>query len=296
MNSWIIYNGSYYHIPMMDQVFAFKHAIESRDINCELVLNEHLLLCMNTSIEEAGYSKPDFVLFWSKDVILAQWLEMQNIPVFNNSEGIRLSDNKLLTHLALQKAGIPFPKTISFPMLYPGYTPSIEETDKILDKVESCLAYPIVIKEAFGSFGIQVFKVSNRQELLQKYMELRHKPALFQEYIHSSSGVDTRVQVVGDTAIAAMRRRNNHDFRSNITTGGITESCELTRPFINMAVQATKALGLSFAGIDLLTGINGEPIVCEVNSNAFVKNISKISGLPVAQIIIDDICQIIRKS
>ncbi|MBQ9938736.1 MAG: hypothetical protein IJO96_04310, partial [Oscillospiraceae bacterium] len=41
-------------------------------------------------------------------------------------------------------------------------------------------------------------------------------------------------------------------------------------------------LGLDFGGVDILFGENG-PIVCEVNSNAHMKNIRDVTGIDVAE-------------
>ena len=61
----------------------------------------------------------------------------------------------------------------------------------------------------------------------------------------------------------------------------------------NLALLTAKALGLDFAGIDLLfsgSGKNGADeadIVCEVNSNAHFKNIHTCTGVNVAEKIIE---------
>ncbi|MFW5676022.1 MAG: ATP-grasp domain-containing protein, partial [Acetivibrio ethanolgignens] len=49
-----------------------------------------------------------------------------------------------------------------------------------------------------------------------------------------------------------------------------------------LAVRACQALGLDFAGVDILFGEAG-PVVCEVNSNAHFKNIYDCTGVNVAE-------------
>ena len=55
--------------------------------------------------------------------------------------------------------------------------------------------------------------------------------------------------------------------------------------FCQMAIHATKALDADFTGVDLLFGPNDEPILCEVNSNAHIKNIYDCTGIDVAEFI-----------
>ena len=57
-----------------------------------------------------------------------------------------------------------------------------------------------------------------------------------------------------------------------------------------VAIKCCELLGADFAGVDLLFGENG-PLVCEVNSNAHLKNIMTATGINVA----DEIYRYIKK-
>jgi RimK family alpha-L-glutamate ligase len=228
---------------------------------------------------------PDFILFWDKDVRLAKYLELKGYPVFNSSEAIALCDDKSLTHLQLQSKGIKMPKTIIAPMTFAniGY-PNLDFIDEVKDK----LKFPIILKECFGSFGQQVYKVNDRMELLGKIKEIGLKPMLFQEYIESSFGKDIRIQVVGNQVVASMYRySDNGDFRANISNGGKMKPFDPTKEQLNLAIKVCKILNLDFAGVDILFGNHGEPIVCEVNSNAHFKNIYDCTGVNVADYIME---------
>ncbi len=229
--------------------------------------------------------KPDFVLFWDKDVRLASFLEMKGHLVFNSSRGIAVCDDKSLTHLYLQGAGIKMPHTILAPMTFSniGYN-NLE----FLAPVEKELSYPVIIKECFGSFGQQVYMADNRQELEDRVLSIGARPMLFQEFIQSSKGKDLRLQVVGNQVVAAMcRYSGNGDFKANITNGGKMRPYEPSQKQMDLAVQCCKILGLDFAGVDILFGENQEPVVCEVNSNAHFKNIYDCTGINVADSIIE---------
>ena len=94
-----------------------------------------------------------------------------------------------------------------------------------------------------------------------------------------------RLQVVGDKVIAAMLRENKEDFRANLTNGGSAtdHTAAVKDSFKKMAVDACRVLGLDFAGVDILFGEEGEPILCEVNSNAHFKNLYDCTGINAAE-------------
>jgi RimK family alpha-L-glutamate ligase len=229
--------------------------------------------------------RPDFILFWDKDVRLARYFEMEGLPVFNSSEGIAVCDDKSMTHLYLQNAGIKMPHTIIAPMTFSniGYT-----NLDFLDQVEKELRYPMVVKECFGSFGQQVYLAQNKKELIDKITTIGSKPMLFQEFIKSSKGKDLRLQVVGNQVVASMYRySDNGDFRANISSGGKMKPYDPTQEQIQLAIKCCKIIGLDFAGVDILFGENQESIICEMNSNAHFKNIYDCTGINVADSIME---------
>ena len=70
------------------------------------------------TLSSSNFIKPDFVLFWDKDVKLAKLIENKGIRVFNSSESIRICDDKALTYLNLINFDIKMPKTIISPLIY----------------------------------------------------------------------------------------------------------------------------------------------------------------------------------
>lgn len=261
-------------------------AAKDADISLDLMTNAECLVTLsNIDEDNTALKRYDFVLFWDKDINLAMHLELLGLRVFNCSKAIANCDDKSKTHLILQHHGIQMPKTILAPMTYPniGYTDY-----SFLEKVEEELKFPFVVKECFGSFGAQVYLVHNRQELLALMHEIGPKPMLFQEFIECSAGKDVRLQVVGEEVVASMYRYSvNGDFRANITNGGHMKCYQPSKEEIALAVTCCKILNLSFAGVDLLFGEDGKPIVCEVNSNAHFKNIYECTKVNTANKIID---------
>ncbi len=273
MKGWLITNA-FLHTHKFTEIHLWlTEAAKKLGVDLIVKTNAEILVQLDSNFTNAKYSKsnekPDFVLFWDKDIRLAQYLEMKGYSVFNSSRGIAVCDDKSLTHLYLQQAGIKMPKTILAPMTFSniGYN-----NLDFLELVEKQLTYPIIIKECFGSFGQQVYLADNKAELKDKVLAIGAKPMLFQEFIQSSKGRDLRLQVVGNQVVAAMYRyADNGDFRANITNGGKMKPYEPTQKQMDLAVECCKILGLDFAGVDILFGKNQEPVVCEVNSNAHFK-------------------------
>lgn len=250
-----------------------------------------------------------FVIFWDKDVRLANYIQdiygKRQVPIFNAPQAIAACDDKSETYRILQKCGemsadeqgysfslIP---TIVAPMTFRavGYG-AAEFVEGVIQK----LSLPLVIKECFGSFGQQVYLAETAEEVLQYTQKLAGTPFLYQKYIAASHGVDVRLQVVGDRVVAAMKRRTRYqDFRANLTNGGTMEPYRPSAVEQEIAVEAARALGLSFAGVDLLFA-DGEDkpatMLCEVNSNAHFRNIADCTGVNTADCIMEYIQERMR--
>ena len=221
----------------------------------------------------------DFGIFLDKDIYVASLLEKKGLRLFNSAEAIFSTDDKMMTHLKLEGSGISMPKTISAPLRY-----SQKENPHFLERVISEFSFPIICKENYGSQGKGVYMAKNQKELEELEAKLAFKPHLYQEFISSSSGKDFRIIVIGGKATAWMvRESQNGDFRSNIALGGAGRKIDLPEVFLKTAEKASLVLGLDYCGVDLLLGKDGQPILCEVNSNAFIQGIESVTGINVAK-------------
>lgn len=286
MTGWLVVNGFLKSKKFDELTEFFIQAAKQKDLCLQVKRNDEILI--DTNINKM--TKPDFVIFWDKDILLAKRLELLGIPLFNSSQAIMLCDDKRETHLALSAQGIPMPHTIIAPMTYEG----IGFTNyKFISDIEDRLGYPFIVKEAFGSFGEQVYKVNNPQELEKLLRTCKTEKLLFQEYIENSCGRDIRLQVVGDEVVAGMYRYSDTDFRANVSAGGNMRSYTPSQEEEDIAIKSCKAIGADFAGVDLLFGEQG-PCVCEVNSNAHFKNLMDCTGVNTAEKIIEYILSKLR--
>ena len=227
-------------------------------------------------------SKTDFALVFDKDIRLCSAIERAGIRCFNRSSAIKACDDKIETYLALEKSGVPFPETYIAPKTFSniGYTDA-----SFLREAGEKLGYPFVIKEAFGSFGKQVYLANDLLEA-ERIVKGIKGDFLMQKFIKESRGKDVRINVVGDRAVASILRVNENDFRSNVTGGGKAYPYEPTEKETSVAIAAARALGCDFCGVDVLFGNDG-PIVCEVNASMHFVSTYEATGINVA----DDIAE-----
>ncbi len=275
--------NEFLRLSKLDEIHEWLlKAAKKYGMELQLITNAELLI--DISSRPRGLNA-DFVLFWDKDVKLAYYLEQSGYPVFNSSRAIEICDDKSLTHLTLMNHGITMPDTIIAPKTFDniGYT-----NYNFLTKIAEALGFPMVVKECFGSFGKQVYLAQDFNELTELVKGLGTKQFLFQQLIVTSLGRDLRLQVVGGRVIASMQRfARNNDFRANLTNGGAMEPYQPTQEQCSLAIRCCEAIGLDFAGVDLLFGEEDAPIVCEVNSNAHFKNIYDCTGVNAAEAIME---------
>ena len=222
----------------------------------------------------------DFVIYLDKDIYLARFIEKRGIRLFNKADFIKLCDDKILTFIACSNLGIKMPKTFAGPLMY--REPKIDEY-KFLEKIEKSLGYPMVVKKVYGSLGEGVYLVKNRDELFAKYSEIYRNPILFQEYISSSKGKSLRILIIDGKVFGGFVRFNNDDFRSNFGDSADGKLIENPQKYYDFAQDIADKLNIEYAGIDLLIGENEEPILCEINSNAFFEEFEKVTKLNVAK-------------
>lgn len=223
----------------------------------------------------------DFVVYLDKDIPSAMVLESMGIPVFNSSQSIGICDNKILTSIALGQKKIPQPDTFFMPLQFLARS-SGENRRDFLRQVVKKLGFPLVVKEAFGSYGHQVFLVKDFQELMDVSEKIGMKPHLFQRFMASSCGKDVRVYVSGEDVVGAMFRENVHDFRANISNGGSVSPFVPTVEMEKLAIQSSLATKSLFSGVDLLFLDDGDCVVCEVNGAPHIKNYYDVFGVNLA--------------
>lgn len=259
----VLYNRS------LESIFGNQARAIAGELDCPALYTDEILFKKDSEI---WFSK---CVYLDKDVVTGLRLERLGIRLYNNIGSIELCDDKRRT-CELLKQDLPVPQTVSYPLLF-RHDPKFHE--EFLEKTAAALSFPLVAKLAQGSLGEQVRLIRNADELRLCCSEWNGHPILFQQYVESSHGKDLRIYVVGGEVIAAMERSNPTDFRSNIASGGQGKRVTPSEEFQRVAVEACELLGLDFGGVDLLYGPDGEPLICEVNSNALFTELNAVCNV-----------------
>lgn len=278
----IVINGFALADGIKHQVKRLLEEFEKRDFVVDVKKNTEILAYLDHGNSVISIGKYDFVMYLDKDRYAAQLLEKAGYKLFNSIPSIIKCDDKMLTHICLADQGIKMPTSISSTLCYHD-----DGNRDYLKKISDILGFPLIVKENYGSLGKQVYLANDMTELEKIENKLIHIPHIFQEYISSSKGKDFRVIVIGGKAVAWMKRENKNSYLSNLAQGGNAYKVDLPKNYIELAERAAKILTLDYCGVDLLEGPDGEPLISEVNSNAFYEGIEKTTGVNVAAAYID---------
>ena len=270
-NYAVIYNRS------LEAIFGKQAHAVATELDCPCIYTDELAF---RDDRDLSFRK---CVYFDKDVITGLRLELSGIRLYNNIGSIELCDDKRRTGEQLRR-DLNVPKTINAPLLFAD-DPQFRK--EFAQKTAEILGFPMVGKLAFGSLGQQVRLIHSSEELEACCNEWNGTPHLFQEYVASSKGKDVRIYVVDGQAVAAMERCNESDFRSNIGAGGHGKKITPPEGFEQTAIDACALLGLDFGGVDLLYGSKGEPIICEVNSNALFNELNIVCNVHIEKHIAD---------
>lgn len=296
LNGLIIYNGSLYSEKFIDYAKMLEASAINQKHQISLIKNNDMFSLLEAKkpelITDFDLSNIDYIIFTDKDIYLAHHLESMGFRLFNSAFATEISDDKIKSYQKLSSKKLPIPKTMIAPK---NFIKPIENSKAFINQTINQFGFPYILKEAFGSFGEQVYLVHNENDIKNVLSKINNRPFMCQEFIESSFGIDIRLQVVGNEVITAMKRTSKVDFRANVTAGGKMEPYTPNAYEKELAIKSTQTLGLDFAGVDLLFGENEERIICEVNSNAHIRNLLDCTGVNVADSIINYIDREVRK-
>jgi ribosomal protein S6--L-glutamate ligase len=147
-----------------------------------------------------------------------------------------------------------------------------------------------VVKPVAGSLGEGVERLSPDPGGRRTVRERAARDgAVYLQAYAPHPGQDLRVFVVGGAARAAITRRAPAgEWRTNMAGGGRAEAATPPATVRVAAEAAARALGLDYAGIDLVLGPAG-PTVIEVNGNPSWQGIFEATGLDMAEPIADHV-------
>jgi ribosomal protein S6--L-glutamate ligase len=206
--------------------------------------------------------------------------DLMNVPSILTSTALIRSRDKLRSLQIISKSGVGIPKSVF--ARHP-------KANDVKDLIQEVGGTPVILKLLEGTHGTGVIKadsVSSAKSAVEAFSGIK-KDLIVQEFIQEAGGKDIRAFVVDGEVVGAMERSGQADeFRSNLHKGGTARQIEIDKKIKSAALEATKLMGLTVAGVDLLLSSRG-PLVIEVNSSPGLQGIEYATKLDIAGKIIE---------
>lgn len=212
---------------------------------------------------------------WRPDSVLAvlDAVRAAGVPSLNAPAAIRCGRDHWRTLEVLAQAGLPHPETVA------GADPVA-----LAVAAAAAVGFPCVVKQRRSRQGVGVILCAGRAELDAVLDSLwRVGDEVVVQRFCPPGGMSRRVLVLaGEVVGATEHRAAAGEFRANAAQGGKVAAVELPAVQAEMARSAAAAVGLGFAGVDLLP--DGERwVVGEVNPSPGWTHFAAATGLPVAE-------------
>lgn len=253
---------------------------------CKLNIQPGLIPVVIPSFEQAlpdavfvrgvpGGSLEEVVLYL--DILHA--LKLLNVPVYNDGHAIERSVDKAMTSFLLHQAGLPTPMT----WVLRNRTDAIKITE---DELKN--GHYLITKPLFGSQGEGIRRIEKMTDLF--WLTPSNGVYYFQRFVHCAGGgfSDYRVFVINNRAVAIMRRRGK-SWLNNVARGAACEAIDLDPAIADIAVKATKALAMDYAGVDIIQDRAGQYTVIEVNSIPAWKGLESVVPVNIATLLAEDL-------
>ena len=210
-------------------------------------------------------------------------LKAMNIPVYNDGHAVERSVDKGMTSFLLHNAGLPTPMTWI-----------LRDRELALSIAEDELKKGnlLISKPLFGSQGEGIRRLEKTTDLF--WLTSSHGVYYLQRFVHCDGAgfSDHRVFVINGRAVAAMRRRGK-SWLNNVARGAQCEVIDLDPQMADLAVRATRALAMDYAGVDIIRDREGNYTVIEMNSIPAWKGLQSVCDVNIAELLADDL--IIRR-
>mgnify|MGYP006273205305 CR=1 FL=1 len=187
-------------------------------------------------------------------------------PMLNTPDATSRAAHKTAAAAVLARAGIQTPETV------------FALSGDLLTEYRPTFGPDAVYKTAIGTHGGGMWRVDEQETVTAKVGSRR---AFLQQFIGTTGRPrDLRVYVVGDDVVGSMfRYAPEGDWRTNVALGSDVEDASdyLSAELRTVAREATAAMGLDYAGVDLIEGDDGW-FVLEVNPTAGFKGLYQATG------------------
>jgi RimK family alpha-L-glutamate ligase len=214
---------------------------------------------------------------------LLRQAEMMGRVLINPVEPLLKARDKYHSLLVLERSGVRVPRT--------AVTEDLGAAVKLVEEWGT-----VVVKPIIGSMGRGALRISSPDEAFTVFRTLLSlgQPLYIQEYIEKP-GRDIRVFTVGGSVVAAAYRYAvPGSWKTNVAQGGRMVAMEPDEQLAETAIRASEALGLEYAGIDVVEAQDGY-MVFEANASPLWRGLQEATGVDVAIHIVSRLLELLRR-
>ena len=267
-------------------------ALEARRAGCTAELVDGRTLFFEATAKKSGQEFGDVVLqrciSYYRSLFLTKVLENFGAFVINSSKVSDTCGNKLISSMALARAGVPTPKTF------------IALSAEAVEKAADALDYPIVLKPFVGSWG-RMISIAKDAQTLDTIVELRESiPNPVEHMYYMQDFVerpprDIRAIVAGNEVIATVyRHAAANEWRTNVARGATTTAFKPEKELTEIVLKAARAVGGGILGVDVMESKEGY-LVHEVNNTVEFKGAQAASKTKIAKKMIEYVVRSAKK-
>jgi RimK family alpha-L-glutamate ligase len=194
----------------------------------------------------------------------------RGVTCVNGPRAIERTVDKFLASALLARAGVPTPRTIA-----------CERPEDALEAFEE-LRGDVIVKPLFGAMGAGMTRVDDPDVAYRVFEALSLERAVY--YLQEAlphDGRDVRALVVGGRVLAAIERVGT-GWRANLARGARAQAMQLSAEQERLCLDAARALGVEYAGVDLLQTADGCDYVLELNGIPGWYGLQESTGADVA--------------
>ena len=264
-------------------------ALRQRAIAFDIVDDGELLL--DLSYPDERWREYDAVLCrsmsQSRGLAMLHVLEHWGVRVYNPATVTATCNDKLLTTLALLRAGIPTPHTM------------LAFDSQVAMKGMDMLSYPVVLKPTSGSWGRLLARINDR-DAAEAVLEHRETLGSYQHHIHyiqeyiAKPQRDIRAFVVGERTICAIYRTSEH-WVTNTARGAVASNCPVTPELDSLCMRAAHAVGEGILAIDVLEDERRGLLVNEINATMEFRNSIAPTGVDIPNVMLDYVLSCVQE-
>jgi RimK family alpha-L-glutamate ligase len=207
----------------------------------------------------------------------------RGVTCVNGPRAIERTIDKFLASALLARAEVPTPRTIA-----------CERPEDALEAFE-VLGGDVIVKPLFGSMGAGMTRVDDADVAYRVFHALALERAVYYLQEALPHGRDLRAFVIGGRVLAAIERIGS-GWRTNLARGARAEATELSAEQERMCLEAADALGVDYAGVDLLRAADGRDYVLELNGIPGWHGLQSATGAHVAAALVAQVEAVVSEA